>query len=258
MRDTDFCERLKLITALPTLYVLGAWGHILKETNKRKLIEAQAYNQKPDRASMILAADNNTFAFDCSGLVKSVLWGFKGKYISLTGGATYQAGGVPDLNAAGLIGACLMVAKMSERDPDPGELLYMRGHCGVYVGNGKVVECSPKWKNGVQVTELSARKWEKHGYLPWIEYGQSVKVLTIPPASLRLGSRGVRVQQLQECLNALGADLKEDAIFGSKTKAALMDFQLHANIRIDGIYGPQTKAKLHDYLCDNTIGGMEG
>lgn len=248
MKREDFCKTLEFITTLDTLYVMGAYGHSLsRNSNRRHLIEAQAYNQKPDRAEMILRASSNTFCFDCSGLVKGVLWGFTGNGNLLTGGASYCTHGVPDLNAAGLIKECKDVATLSQRDPEPGELLYMRGHCGVYVGGGNVVECTPKWKNGVQVTKLSARKWEKHGFLPWVEYYDHTPQ-TIPAASLRLGSKGVRVDQLQNCLNALGADLKVDAIFGAKTRDAVMDFQRRMSIRVDGIYGPQTKAKMMEVL----------
>ena len=247
MKVSDFCKTLEFITTLRTLYVMGAFGHTLRRPSTRKhLIESQAYNQKPDRADMILRASSDTFAFDCSGLVKGVLWGFTGNGNLSTGGASYLTHGVPDLNAAGLIKECLEVAGMSERDPEPGELLYMRGHCGVYVGGRNVVECTPKWKNGVQVTKLGDRKWEKHGFLPWVEYEK--KAPTIPAASLRLGSKGIRVEQLQSCLNALGADLKVDAIFGAKTRDAVMDFQRRMSIRIDGIYGPQTKAKMMEVM----------
>ena len=48
----------------------------------------------------------------------------------------------------------------------------MSGHCGVYIGNSQVIECSPKWENGVQITKLTQRKWKKHGFLPWIDYDE--------------------------------------------------------------------------------------
>ena len=58
----------------------------------------------------------------------------------------------------------------------------MKGHVGVYIGNGIVVECTPKWKNCVQFTNLgnlsqykngNYRLWSKHGKLPFIDYNQS-------------------------------------------------------------------------------------
>ena len=54
----------------------------------------------------------------------------------------------------------------------------MSGHVGVYVGDGKVIECTPKWTSDVQYSNLGNlgyktgnwRNWTKHGYLPWVEY----------------------------------------------------------------------------------------
>ena len=54
----------------------------------------------------------------------------------------------------------------------------MSGHVGVYVGDGKVIECTPKWTNDVQYSNLGNlgyttghfRNWTKHGKLPWVEY----------------------------------------------------------------------------------------
>ena len=60
-----------------------------------------------------------------------------------------------------------------------GEYLWMNGHCGVYIGNGLAVECTPKWDNKVQITAVgnigsksgyNTRTWTKHGKLPYITY----------------------------------------------------------------------------------------
>lgn len=49
----------------------------------------------------------------------------------------------------------------------------------IYIGGGKVIECSPAFKNCVQVTAclnigaisgMNGRKWTKHGKLPYITY----------------------------------------------------------------------------------------
>ena len=54
----------------------------------------------------------------------------------------------------------------------------------MYIGDGLAVECTPIWDNGVQITAVQnigtkagyhARKWQKHGKLPWVEY-DTVKV----------------------------------------------------------------------------------
>ena len=50
-------------------------------------------------------------------------------------------------------------------------------HFAVYIGDGKAVECTPSWKNKVQITACNCvkpgydtRTWKKHGKLPYIDY----------------------------------------------------------------------------------------
>ena len=64
----------------------------------------------------------------------------------------------------------------------PAEAVWLDGHIGVYVGGGMVVECTPKWQGGVQLSTCSnvspglifgtagSRQWTKHGKLPWVDY----------------------------------------------------------------------------------------
>lgn len=68
-----------------------------------------------------------------------------------------------------------MKANCSERGhletmPDiPGVLLFMPGHVGVYIGNGKVIEARGH-AYGVVETNLVGRGWKEWGKLDWIEY----------------------------------------------------------------------------------------
>ena len=51
-----------------------------------------------------------------------------------------------------------------------GEIVRLSEHIGVYIGDNSVVECTPKWKDGVQITKLSDREWVAHGKLPYVDY----------------------------------------------------------------------------------------
>jgi peptidoglycan hydrolase-like protein with peptidoglycan-binding domain len=67
-----------------------------------------------------------------------------------------------------------------------------------------------------------------------------------PPSgnpTLRVGSSGAAVTQLQQFLNTRGAGLKADGDFGAQTQSALKDFQRSTGLVPDGVYGPVTAAK---------------
>ncbi|MCS6712281.1 C40 family peptidase [Brachybacterium sp. EF45031] len=63
--------------------------------------------------------------------------------------------------------------------------------------------------------------------------------------TLRWGSKGAVVKQLQTLLNQEGADLRVDGKFGPRTHAAVKDFQRENDLRVDGIVGPQTRGALN-------------
>jgi peptidoglycan L-alanyl-D-glutamate endopeptidase CwlK len=68
---------------------------------------------------------------------------------------------------------------------------------------------------------------------------------TNPPSNtLRAGSRGEKVVQLQRDLARLGYALTPDGVFGPKTDAAVRRFQRDHNLTADGIVGPKTRAAI--------------
>lgn len=140
MKSTDFINKLKRVENLPTLY---HWGKFLNDYDGQYLLS------------------------DCSGLIKGVLWGYPDN-------GKYSSNGIPDYNANTIITKCKNVSTDFSKIKK-GEFVWMTGHCGVYIGNGQVIESSPKWENGVQITKLSQRNWKKHGKLPWIDYDEDDK-----------------------------------------------------------------------------------
>jgi peptidoglycan hydrolase-like protein with peptidoglycan-binding domain len=63
--------------------------------------------------------------------------------------------------------------------------------------------------------------------------------------TLREGSRGLEVKQLQENLNLLGYDAGAvDGIFGPQTKAAVTAFQRDHELVQDGVFGQKTRKAL--------------
>ena len=163
-----------------TLYIMGCFGANMNASNKSRYTTNHSYNKQASRTAMINAASNDTFGFDCVCLIKGILWGWSGKIYSSGGygGASYAANGVPDIGTEGIIGKCSGVSTtFNYSTMQVGELLWMNGHVGVYVGNKLGIECSPKWKNKVQwsstntaVSGYNQRNWTKHGLMPYVDY----------------------------------------------------------------------------------------
>ncbi len=161
-----------------TLYVLGGFGVPATPANKKRWISAYSYNAGYSRRKLIEAASADTFFFDCIGLIKAILWGWDGDKNAQYGGAKYASKGVPDVGADYTITICKNVSS-DFRNICLGEAVWMDGHIGVYIGDGLAVECSPRWKDGVQITAVgnigkksgyNTRTWTKHGKLPWVTY----------------------------------------------------------------------------------------
>lgn len=242
-----------------TLYVMGCFGAPLTERNKIRYTTNHSYNKKAARTKMINAASEDTFGFDCVCLIKALLWGWCGDKTQTYGGAKYASNGVPDVNADGMIALCKDVTTDFSKI-QIGEAVWLKGHIGIYVGEGNAVECTPSWENSVQVTTVrnlksgTGHKWTKHGKLPWITYvaHEPPKVheveadLGFVPV-LKKGSKGDSVKALQILLAGYGYSLGRygiDSDFGSDTENAVEAFQEDNGLEVDGVAGPLTWAKL--------------
>lgn len=182
MKSSEFITKLQqIVDKYKTLYVMGCFGAPLTGGNVSRYCTNHSYNKQAARTTMIKGAANKTppvFGFDCVCLIKGVLWGWSGDASKSYGGAGYAVNGVPDVSADGMIAKCTGVST-DFRNIVPGEAVWLPGHIGVYIGNGKVIECTPAFKNCVQVTAclnigaisgMNGRKWTKHGKLPYITY----------------------------------------------------------------------------------------
>lgn len=179
MNSNDFVRKLIEIAKMyDTLYVKGCFGAPLSDDNKVRYIKHNKYNAKPDRVRLINNANKFVFGFDCVCLIKGVLWGWSGEENAVYGGAKYLSNGVPDIGADEMIKRCKGVTTDFSKI-EPGEVVWIKGHIGVYIGLGEVVECTPSFSDGVCISKLIntvgngtgyRRTWTKHGKLPWITY----------------------------------------------------------------------------------------
>ena len=177
MTNTELVAKLKdIATNYKTLYVMGCFGAPMNDANKKRYCNNHAYNRNAARQKMIQAASADTFGFDCVCLIKGVLWGWNGNKNKTYGGAGYAINGVPDIGADTMITKCSGVSTDFSKI-EVGELVWMKGHVGIYIGDGLAVECTPAWANKVQITACNCtksgykrRNWTKHGKLPYITY----------------------------------------------------------------------------------------
>lgn len=179
MTNGELIYKLLRALKLPTIYVNGGWGWPMTNSNKSRAM-TNSYNASYLRALALQAATPQTFGFDCVCLIKSILWGWTGDASKRNGGAVYASNGVPDINADQMIRAC---GPRTDFDQIvPGAAVWIPGHIGVYVGDGCVIECTPIWSDGVQLTGLNGpsdrcenwRSWSSWGLLPWVDYVEKV------------------------------------------------------------------------------------
>lgn len=232
---------LDIVYNYKTVYASGTFGQkALPSTIDSNAKRLPGWYTK-QRIDMLKALPDDTRMFDCCGLIKGIVWGFPD--------VVYTSNGVPDVNDQGLWDMATD-KQQSFSNIQVGELLWMKGHVGVYIGNGKGVECTVSWANKVQITAvanmgaisgLHSRTWQGHGKLPFIEYSGGGSTYNPGHPTLRRGDKGPVVKELQQLLVDKGYNPNGvDGVFGPGCEKAVTQFQADKKLVIDGIVGPKT------------------
>lgn len=141
--------------------------------------------------------DNGKFMMDCVVSIKGLLWGFSADKYAPHGGAVARSNGVEDFTVnRGLDDHCTDVSQ-DFSNLVAGEYLCMKGtqynHAGIYLGNGKVFECTTSWGvNKCIISDIDKYgnryyngvknvPWTYHGKLEYIEYNEQPE----PPKPLK-------------------------------------------------------------------------
>jgi len=178
---------------------------------------------------------------DCVGLIKGFFWTGNGAHVS-----RYKANGCPDVSANGMMALCDETFSIRDMPDEPGLVVWMNGHIGVYVGGGDVIEARG-FRYGVVRTRLTGRAWKKAGRLPGTMLCYDGSTVS-PTPLLRKGSQGEAVERMQALLIAWNVNALPvwgaDGEFGAETRSWVKKFQQARGLERDGIVGPLTWAEL--------------
>lgn len=234
MKASEFIKKVKNIANnYKTLYVMGCFGSPMNVANKKRYTTNNSYNKQASRTKMINNATADTFGFDCVCLLKAIFWEFNGDKSKTYGGAKYASNGVPDVNANQMFNSYCKSKSKNFKNIIPGEFLWMNGHIGVYIGNGLGIECTPAFKNKVQITAVGnigaksgypTRNWTSHGKCVFIDYDVKDSNTTSSPNSTNKSSSSTKYYPkytgtTTSIVNAL-VSLKIDSSFSNRTKIA--------------------------------------
>ena len=203
----QFIDKLKWLVSLPTQYSNEYWS----------------------------VFRNGKWQFDCIRSIKAILWGFKGDKNKAKGGTVYKSNGVADFTCDGALNYCTDVST-NFSNLAVGEYLCMKGlkdskgkaisHAGIYLGNGKVFECTTGWgvrrciisdisKDGTRsLNGVKNLRWTYHGKLIYIDY-------ETPP--------------------------KPEPVNQVKLWQETMNKQFNCHLAVDGSFGPDSTAKANKY-----------
>ena len=262
-------EKLLFACSKNTAYANGMFGQpITKSIVEQKAKQLPGWYTSERKKELLALAGKDYFGFDCICLLKGILWGWNANLKDVNGGAKYCSNGVPDVTEYEMLNSCSDISSDFNKI-EVGEYLWTDGHCGVYIGDGLAVECTPKWDNGVQITAVlnigcksgyNGRSWKRHGKLRYVEYKEETPVIVEKPKeadnrenvnvsllTLRKGQfkGNNQIKTVQRILKSLGYySLNIDADFGSGTHEAVEDFQAENGLEVDGIVGRKTWEEL--------------
>lgn len=182
--------------------------------------------------------------YDCSGFVFQVL---------------HQSGFIVDRDTAQGYFTTFSKYETSKTNIATGDLLFFGKskksitHIAIALDSKTMIESIGTSKNtiknkgkGVSISNITRRK-----DLVAVCRFENVSRETLKCAkpTLRRGSKGTEVSNLQRCLNhVFNYGLVVDGHFGNNTYNALCNFQLRYKLTVDGIYGKHTYDKMRELI----------
>lgn len=155
-------------------YCLGSFGNILTTAFlNQKLTQGAGVGAYNTRHKVYLNTFINKRVSDCYGLVKAFLWwnGGQVKYVA-----------TQDRNQEMAYTAAKEKGALSNMPEIPGLILWMKGHAGIYIGNGEFIECKGapagmvkgKIANGKVTSGSPFTHWFKDTYITYEDIKSNV------------------------------------------------------------------------------------
>ena len=260
MTNTEFANKLLEVRKYQTRYAKGTFGQRATDSFINQKAKQYPKWYTDSRVASLKALSDDTRLFDCVGLIKGVMWGFPN--------IIYTSNGVKDYSDQ-TIWEVSTDKSYDFAHVEVGELLWLQGHVGVYIGQGKAIECTTAGTGNVQITAVSnigqiaglrSRKWTTHSKLPFIVYNATEgsnsndkpKVDYSHYPILKKGSTGQYVKILQQLLVDKGYNPNGiDGIFGNGSLKAVKSYQSEntdingKKLVVDGCVGQKTWGSLY-------------
>ena len=144
-------------------YIWGSQGELLTESRFQSL--AASYPKEVGGyEEWIRSHWFGKRTADCSGLIRGYWW-----LDAETQEIRYGSNGIPAMGADAMYQAASEKGPMSTMPEIPGLGVWHKGHIGIYIGSGEVVEARSTRK-GVVRTQLSSGHWTAWLKIPYINY----------------------------------------------------------------------------------------
>ena len=158
-------------------YCLGTFGNILTPTLlNQKMAQGYGVGSYNKRHQTYLKTFTNKRVSDCYGLVKGFVWWREG--------ASPKYNSRQDRNQEGAYSAAREKGRLNTMPEIPGLVLWMRGHAGIYIGDGKFIECvgapvgmrKGRIHNGVVISGSKFTHWFKDTYIQYLDKSSTGKL----------------------------------------------------------------------------------
>ena len=227
--------------------------------------KVQLNNPNYYKLSGIGRYDGQYRQFDCCGLFKCFMWH---DYPNNDGSSCYNVT-QKDLNCEGLLAEAKEKGTIDTIPEIPGVLVYMKGHMGIYIGNGEVIESTAAKFDGVHGKIYKTYfKGNHNGYkrATWTHWFKSpnlkydnVQVTPVESTTSFFGNKGYfsygdvsdNIAKIADFMyKVFPAYTNKKALgnyYGPYIQASIKEFQKRTGLEADGCVGPITLKTLKQY-----------